>query len=201
MPRPASTVTRRSSDLNGAMHAVRAGEAIAAVYIPRGLERDIDAGKRPQIVIFYNKQYFTPGNIASSALSSAVSAATADLPASSGAHGGLPARPAGRRAVCADQSGAELRPVPAAGDPAHGAARRHGDHRRLCRRLGIRSPGHARMDGGGGRRSTDRAGRQALALSRHLPDADGGHRGHPRRCVRGFLPRRFVSPWESRRPC
>jgi len=79
---PGVSVTRRSSDLNGAMHAVRSGEAIAAVYVPRGLERDIAAGKRPQIVIFYNKQYFTPGNIASSALASAVSAATADLPAS-----------------------------------------------------------------------------------------------------------------------
>ncbi len=79
---PGVAVTRRSTDLNGAMHAVRAGEAIGAVYIPRGLERDIAAGKRPQIVIFYNKQYFTPGNIASSALGSAVSAATADLPVS-----------------------------------------------------------------------------------------------------------------------
>ncbi len=76
---PGASVTRRSTDLNSAMHAVRSGEAIAAVYIPRWLERDIAAGKRPQIVIFYNKQYFTPGNIASSALASAVSAATADL--------------------------------------------------------------------------------------------------------------------------
>jgi ABC-2 type transport system permease protein len=79
---PGVNVARRSGDLNAAMRAVRAGEAIAAVYIPRGLERDIVAGKRPQIVIFYNKQYFTPGNIASSALTAAVSAATADLPAS-----------------------------------------------------------------------------------------------------------------------
>jgi ABC-2 type transport system permease protein len=77
---PGVAVTRRSSDLHGAMHAVRSGEALAAVYIPRWLERDIAAGKRPQIVIFYNKQYFTPGNVASGALSSAVSAATADLP-------------------------------------------------------------------------------------------------------------------------
>jgi ABC-2 type transport system permease protein len=79
---PGVSVTRRSADLDGAMHAVRSGEAIGAVYIPRGLERDIAAGKRPQIVIFYNKQYFTPGNIASSALSSAVSATTGDLPGS-----------------------------------------------------------------------------------------------------------------------
>ena len=48
---------------------------------PRGLERDIIAGKRPQIVILHNKQYFTPGNIASGALTAAVSNATADLPA------------------------------------------------------------------------------------------------------------------------
>ena len=81
---PGVNVTRRSSDLGAAMHAVRSGEAIATVYIPRGLERDIDAGKRPQIVIFHNKQYFTPGNIASGALTSAVSAATTDLPASAG---------------------------------------------------------------------------------------------------------------------
>jgi ABC-2 type transport system permease protein len=87
---PGVAVTRRSSDLNGAMHAVRSGKALGAVYIPRGLERDIEAGKRPQIVIFYNKQYFTPGNIASGALSSAVSAATADLPPSGGKTGYAP---------------------------------------------------------------------------------------------------------------
>jgi ABC-2 type transport system permease protein len=77
---PSVSVTQRSTDLTAAMHAVRSGEAIAAVYLPRYLERDIAAGKRPQIVIFYNRQYFTPGNIASAALAAAVSAATADLP-------------------------------------------------------------------------------------------------------------------------
>ena len=86
---PGVAVTRRSDDLNGAMHAVRSGEAIAAVYIPRGLERDIFAGKRPQIVIFYNKQYFTPGNISSGALAAAVSAGTASLPAPTGASPGF----------------------------------------------------------------------------------------------------------------
>lgn len=77
---PGVAVTRRSTDLNGAMQAVRSGEVLAAVYIPRNLERDIEAGKRPQIVIFHNKQYFTPGNIASSALTAALSAGIADLP-------------------------------------------------------------------------------------------------------------------------
>ncbi|HMG49126.1 MAG TPA: ABC transporter permease [Inquilinus sp.] len=78
---PGVTVARRSDDLSGAMHAIRSGDALAAVYIPRDLERDIMAGRRPQVVIFYNKQYFTPGNVASSALQAAVSAAVADLPA------------------------------------------------------------------------------------------------------------------------
>ncbi|MER9296758.1 ABC transporter permease [Mesorhizobium sp. M0621] len=78
---PGVTVAKRSADLDGAMHAVRFGDAIAAVYIPQNLERDIAAGRRPQVVIFFNKQFFTPGNVASSALQAALSAAVADLPA------------------------------------------------------------------------------------------------------------------------
>jgi ABC-2 type transport system permease protein len=77
---PNVNVTSRFSDLDGAMHAIRSGRALAAVYIPQNLERDILAGRRPQTVIFYNKQYFTPGNIASSAIQSALSAAAASLP-------------------------------------------------------------------------------------------------------------------------
>jgi ABC-2 type transport system permease protein len=86
---PGVTIARRSTDLNGAMHAIRSGEAIAAVYIPEHLERDILAARRPQIVIFFNKQFFTPGNIASSALQAAISAATAALPPSAQAAGGF----------------------------------------------------------------------------------------------------------------
>ena len=78
---PSVTVARRSSDLNGATHAIRSGDAIAAVYIPANFERDIMGGRRPQVVIFFNKQLFTPGNVASSALQAALSAAVADLPA------------------------------------------------------------------------------------------------------------------------
>ena len=48
---PGVTVARRSADLNGAMHAVRSGEAIAAVYIPREPRaRHHAPGARPQIV-------------------------------------------------------------------------------------------------------------------------------------------------------
>src|SRR5260370_20357698 len=50
---PGVSVTRPSDDLNCAMHAVRAGEATAAVYIPPWIERDIDAGNRPHTVVFH----------------------------------------------------------------------------------------------------------------------------------------------------
>ena len=45
----------------------RSGEAIASVYIPQDLERDLMGGRRPQVVVFFNKQFFTPGNVASGA--------------------------------------------------------------------------------------------------------------------------------------
>ena len=80
---PAVTVAQRSDDLNGAMHAIRSGDAIAAVYIPPDFERDLIARKRPQIIVFYNRQFFTPGNNAASALTNAITAATASLPPTS----------------------------------------------------------------------------------------------------------------------
>ncbi|WP_158809103.1 ABC transporter permease [Beijerinckia sp. L45] len=78
---PGVTVAARSNDLTDAMHAIRSGRAIAAVYIPEHFERDLAAQKHPQIVVFYNRQYFTPGNSASSAVTGAINAATAALPA------------------------------------------------------------------------------------------------------------------------
>jgi ABC-2 type transport system permease protein len=86
---PSVAVSLRSSDLDGAMHSIRSGAAIAAVFIPQDFERDALAGKRPQIVIFYNKQYFSPGNIASGGLQSAIAAAAATLPKPPGASSGF----------------------------------------------------------------------------------------------------------------
>jgi ABC-2 type transport system permease protein len=77
---PGVTVAERSSDMRSAMQAVRSGDAIAAVYIPENFERDLLARKRPQVVSLYNRQYYTPGNNAASAIQSAVAAATAALP-------------------------------------------------------------------------------------------------------------------------
>lgn len=77
---PGVLVDRRSPDLAAAMRAIRAGETIAAVILPGNLERDILAGRRPQIVVLYNRQFFTPGNVASSAVQGAVAAAAGELP-------------------------------------------------------------------------------------------------------------------------
>ena len=85
---PGVAVALRFDDLSSAMHAVRSGDAIAAVFLPEHLERDSLAGRRPQIVVFYNEQLFTAGNLVSSSLRSALGAVTARLP-SSGSGGGF----------------------------------------------------------------------------------------------------------------
>ena len=87
---PGVSVAERSSDMRSAMQAIRSGEAIAAVYIPENFERDLLARKRPQVVSLYNRQYFTPGNNAATAIQNAVSAATAALPHEAGSSGYKP---------------------------------------------------------------------------------------------------------------
>src|SRR5207245_2717459 len=76
---PSLRVSERGDSLTVATRAIRSGEAIAAVYIPPSFEHDLLAARRPQIVAFYNTQYFTPGNIAAKGLSDAISAAAAHL--------------------------------------------------------------------------------------------------------------------------
>ncbi|MGB3583392.1 MAG: ABC transporter permease [Roseiarcus sp.] len=85
---PGVSVAERSGDMTSAMHAVRSGDAIAAVYIPENFEHDLTARERPKIVVLYNRQYFTPGNTAAAAISNAIAAATATLPPSSPASSG-----------------------------------------------------------------------------------------------------------------
>ena len=102
---PGVSVAERSGDMTSAMHAIRSGDAIAAVYIPENFERDLVARKRPKIVVLYNRQYFTPGNSASAAISNAIAAATATLPRTSPAQGASFAPGiVGGRAICSDQS-------------------------------------------------------------------------------------------------
>ena len=80
---PGVSLAERATDLSEAMRAIRAGAAIAALYIPANFERDLLAERQPQIVVFHNIQYFTPGNSAGKSLRDAVNAAMASLAPSS----------------------------------------------------------------------------------------------------------------------
>jgi ABC-2 type transport system permease protein len=73
---PSLAIVERTGDLAAAGQAIRAGDAIAAVYIPANFERDLKAERRPQVVAFYNQQLLTAAGVASSGLSDSLSAAT-----------------------------------------------------------------------------------------------------------------------------
>jgi ABC-2 type transport system permease protein len=71
----ALSIVERSGDLASAARAIRAGDAIGAVYVPPDFERDLKAGRRPQVVAFYNQQFLTAAGVASSGLSDSLNAA------------------------------------------------------------------------------------------------------------------------------
>src|SRR5262249_2627065 len=56
---PGLSIVERAGDLASAARAIRSGDAIAAVYLPADFERDLKAGRRPQVVAFYNQQFLT----------------------------------------------------------------------------------------------------------------------------------------------
>jgi ABC-2 type transport system permease protein len=79
---PSLKIVDRSGTLSTAAHDIRSGKAISAIYIPPDFERDLKAGRRPQVVGFYNQQFLTASGIASSGLSDVLSvAASAAAPA------------------------------------------------------------------------------------------------------------------------
>src|SRR5499426_1503580 len=83
---PNLSIVERTGDLASAARAIRAGDAIAAVYIPADFERDLKADRRPQVVAFYNQQFLTAAGIAASGLSDSLAAAVSSVaPASSAA--------------------------------------------------------------------------------------------------------------------
>jgi ABC-2 type transport system permease protein len=72
---PGLKIVERSGDLAEAARAIRAGDAIAAIYIPANFERDLKAERRPQIVAFHNQQFLTAAGIVSQGLSDSLAAA------------------------------------------------------------------------------------------------------------------------------
>src|SRR5262245_26264629 len=72
---PSLNIVERPDDLASASRAIRAGKAIAAVYIPADFERDLKAGRRPKVVAFYNQQFLTAAGVALSGLSDSLGSA------------------------------------------------------------------------------------------------------------------------------
>src|SRR6516162_9899350 len=72
---PGLEIVERAGDLASAVRAIRSGEAIGALYVPADFERDLKAGRRPEVVAFYNQQFLTAAGIASSGLSDSLTAA------------------------------------------------------------------------------------------------------------------------------
>src|SRR6202030_1753451 len=72
---PGLSIVERAGDLASAARAIRAGDAIGTVYVPADFERDLKAGRRPQVAAFYNQQFLTAAGVASSGLSDSLSAA------------------------------------------------------------------------------------------------------------------------------
>ncbi|MGJ4939393.1 ABC transporter permease [Bradyrhizobium sp. HKCCYLS1011] len=78
---PTLAIVARPADLSAAARAIRSGEAGAAVYIPANFERDLQAGRRPQVTAFYNQQALTAAGVASQGLSDALHAAASHVAA------------------------------------------------------------------------------------------------------------------------
>jgi ABC-2 type transport system permease protein len=72
---PNLSIVERAGNLAAAAQMIRAGDAIAAIYLPANFERDLKAERRPQVVAFYNQQFLTAAGIASSGLSDSLAAA------------------------------------------------------------------------------------------------------------------------------
>jgi ABC-2 type transport system permease protein len=76
---PNLSIVERAGDLASAARAIRSGEAIGAVYLPINFERDLKAGRRPEVVAFYNQQFLTAAGIAASGLSDSLAAAASSV--------------------------------------------------------------------------------------------------------------------------
>ena len=73
---PGISVATRADDLAAAASAIRAGRAIAAVYLPPEFGKDVLAGRAPRAVSFTNTQFFTPGSNAGKSINDALTAAS-----------------------------------------------------------------------------------------------------------------------------
>jgi len=76
---PSSAVAVRVGDLAEGRGLILSGKIHGLLMLPHDLQRDVFAGRRPDVVFFYNTQTLTTGNLVASGASAAIPAAAAGI--------------------------------------------------------------------------------------------------------------------------
>ena len=138
---PNSAVAVRVGDLAEGRGLILSGKIHGLLMLPRDLQRDVFAGRRPEVVFFYNTQTLTTGSLTARGVNCSTSdrgcrnsPVTAQRPRP--AAGIRPSRSAADTGSdpCAVQSDAELRLFSAGGADTKHFAGHHGDNLVLLRR-------------------------------------------------------------------
>lgn len=76
---PDTAVAQRVADLSEGRRLILNGRVHGLLYLPKNFERDVFAGRRPEVVFFYNTQMMTAGNLALRGVSAAVPSVSAGI--------------------------------------------------------------------------------------------------------------------------
>ncbi len=76
---PDAAVSLRVGDLAEGRRLILSGRIHGLLMLPRDLERDVQAGRRPEVVFFYNAQTLTTGNLVLRGVAAAVQTAAAGI--------------------------------------------------------------------------------------------------------------------------
>ena len=99
---PDAAVDVHVGELAAGRQLIRSGQIYGLLMLPKDLQRDVFAGRRPEVVFFYNTQKMTSGNIVLRGVSNAVPTAAAGIRLSLRTEQGQPA----------DVAQADLTPIP-----------------------------------------------------------------------------------------
>lgn len=86
---PDVKITDQVEDIANGRNLILQGRVYAVILIPLNLERDVKAGRRPEVVFFYNNQFMTIGSIVSRAINTALSTAAAEISVSALTRNGI----------------------------------------------------------------------------------------------------------------
>ncbi len=99
---PDAAVDVHVGELAAGRQLIRSGQIYGLLMLPKDLQRDVFAGRRPEVVFFYNTQKMTSGNIVLRGVNNAVPTAAAGIRLSLRTEQGQPA----------DVAQADLTPIP-----------------------------------------------------------------------------------------